>query len=603
MSVSNPWLTPYQRSFNDIKAKLIQSLRSRLPEITDFTEGNIFIVILSIWAAMAEVLHYYIDNMGRETFVTTARRYSSLYKHAQLVDYRIKSATAASVDLVLFRKNREAVETDIIIQEGTIFESNDNKKWVVTKNYIWPANSTNVVISVTQKEIYPKTILGNYTENHQAIYLGDLPTGQKYVDGTMVARVNNEPWTLVESFSKSTPYSKVYRVEVDQNQKPYIKFGDGFFGRQPDYNSEISAEFYLTYGKDSNIPENSFSRVPDVLTTIYDDIQVNNPSKALGGSDYESFTLLKNRIPLSIRTLDVAITKEDYEALAMLHPQVDKAYVNYLCGRSVEVYITTKTEDGVGGITPEAIIADVTKYLSNKKVLTTSIQVKTTYPISIYIKATVTGKPSFSALDIKSQVTQALIDNYNYNTSDIYKAIRLSDLYALVDNQSMVDYLKIDALYFIPTPQDWAINGTNKLIVAKYVQSSYVSTYQTGMDEPEDPGYIRLAIQITSGGNKYRVTYAADGVNNVGSVIEGHDMEHEFGKPYSFNLKKADSKNINRYISANIELTLSNSGTSYLEGDVYGIYIQPMNQDIEPEGYTIPIFSSENIELTINETV
>ena len=98
MPTNNPWLNPYQRSFNSIKDQLKASLQTRIPEITDFSEGNIFMIIVSIYAAIAEVLHYYIDNMARETFFVTARRYSSLYKHAKLVDYHIKSAIPASVD-------------------------------------------------------------------------------------------------------------------------------------------------------------------------------------------------------------------------------------------------------------------------------------------------------------------------------------------------------------------------------------------------------------------------------------------------------------------------------------------------------------------------
>ena len=97
MSTSNNWLNPYQRSFNDIKAKLISELRLQIPEITDYSEGNIFVIIISIFAAIAEVIHYYIDNMAREAFLPTARRYSSLYKHAKLVDYHIKSAIPATL--------------------------------------------------------------------------------------------------------------------------------------------------------------------------------------------------------------------------------------------------------------------------------------------------------------------------------------------------------------------------------------------------------------------------------------------------------------------------------------------------------------------------
>lgn len=45
MSTNNPWLTPYQRSFDSIKAKLKTSLNKNVPEITDFSEGNILLLL------------------------------------------------------------------------------------------------------------------------------------------------------------------------------------------------------------------------------------------------------------------------------------------------------------------------------------------------------------------------------------------------------------------------------------------------------------------------------------------------------------------------------------------------------------------------------
>lgn len=68
MPTSNNWLNPFQRSFNDIKSTLISKLRARVPEMSDYSEGNIFILIISIFSAIAEVIHFYIDNMAREAF-------------------------------------------------------------------------------------------------------------------------------------------------------------------------------------------------------------------------------------------------------------------------------------------------------------------------------------------------------------------------------------------------------------------------------------------------------------------------------------------------------------------------------------------------------
>ena len=95
MSVINEWLSPYQRSFESIKKSLLLGLQNKVPEMTDLSEGNILVIVISMFSAIAETLHYYIDNVGRESFFTTCRKYSSLTKHAKFVDYHMKSAVTS----------------------------------------------------------------------------------------------------------------------------------------------------------------------------------------------------------------------------------------------------------------------------------------------------------------------------------------------------------------------------------------------------------------------------------------------------------------------------------------------------------------------------
>ena len=59
--------------------------------------------ITSTVAAIAEVLHYYVDNMARETFLSTARRYDSVVKHGALVDYHARAAIAANKERMIIR--------------------------------------------------------------------------------------------------------------------------------------------------------------------------------------------------------------------------------------------------------------------------------------------------------------------------------------------------------------------------------------------------------------------------------------------------------------------------------------------------------------------
>lgn len=76
-NLMNIWVSYLDRSYQQIKDRVLVKMASRVPEITDRTETNIFVRMISIWAGFVEQLNYYIDNWGRESFVSTARLYAN----------------------------------------------------------------------------------------------------------------------------------------------------------------------------------------------------------------------------------------------------------------------------------------------------------------------------------------------------------------------------------------------------------------------------------------------------------------------------------------------------------------------------------------------
>lgn len=590
MSTSNPWLTPFQRSYNDIKAKLIQSLNERVPEITDMSEGNIFILTLSIFAGIAEVIHYYIDGMAREAFLPTCRRYSSLYKHAKLVDYHVKSAIPSSVDLTVYMQDGSPFPVDIQVPQNTIFNSKDGKQWITTRNVTIERGTYTYKVPVAQKEAV-EVELGTYTSHDIIITLGDLPTDKKYVEGSMVLTIGGEAWTLVDTFAYSGPGDKVYKVELDTTLTPYLVFGDGQFGRKPTIGSLIKGQYYLTYGANGNIPANQFDKVPDVMTDVTSGLTLTNTIAATGGSDYEDFDTLKEHIPLSIKTLGVAITKEDYEAIAMLIDGVDKAYCNYICGKYVEVYITP---DG-GSEASTELINNVKQRMESSKVLTTRVSVYSTHAAKIYLSAEITGRKSFKSIDISNQVKKALLDAYNYQNSDINKPVRQSDLYALMDNQPMVDFLTITELYLLPYPIAININSQNteEIVSVPALNITYFKMISFTTSTPEsdfENCYIQTVIE---NGNAFYKVYANKDLSG-NALYSG-----QYGKPLEVTLTKSK-------FSLTINLPVENA--NYENGTVYQLTTQPMGSngrlvDLIPHNYNIPTISSDNITLIINEVV
>ena len=154
--INNPWLNTLQRSYNDIKVNLLNKVNLMVQDsvnplltseedknkraITDTTEGNIFTLLISMFSGIAEVIHYYIDSMARETFFITARRYTSLQKHCKMLDYHIKSANPPSVNLIIQRTKED--REDLIIpvykpnlSNNVIFKDSSGNQWVTETEY------------------------------------------------------------------------------------------------------------------------------------------------------------------------------------------------------------------------------------------------------------------------------------------------------------------------------------------------------------------------------------------------------------------------------------------------------------------------------------
>lgn len=576
MSVNNPWQTPYQRSYEAIKGKLLNEMRARHPEMTDFTEGNIFVILISMFAAIAEVIHYYIDNMAREAFLPTARRYSSLYKHAKLVDYNIKSAIPATADVILsLSDGSPLVGSDLTIPVGTKFFSTNGLAWISTKTVVFKEGEYYVKVPISQQEQSGDGIeLGTITsQSNISILIPKSSTGQAYAEGSMVLTIDGEPWILVDTFAYSSATDKVYKIEVDSSGNSYIVFGDGRFGLVPSLGGVLKGTFYYTNGSSGNMDADSFSTVPTELLSINPNLTISQPLAATGGSDYESFNMLKAHIPLSIKTLGVAITADDYESITRLIPGVDKAYVDVECGNRVSVYITP---DG-GGVASSALRDQVHQYLQKYKVITTNIGVYSTYKSSIFLDATITGKKSFKAVDISNQVKKALVNKYNYENSTINQTVFLSEVYQLIENSTTVDHLTIDKLYVMSYPKPLTSVDQVELNVTRYVQNSYESS------DPSVPIWITIDESDPTKytvGSPYLEEYA-QGVLNVPTRVQ---------VPGSFD----------------IEITIGNfdgQSGNYSPGDVYQISVTPMNQNIAVVDYNIPIMDPNNINLTIHEVV
>lgn len=573
MGITNKWLNPYQRSYQQIKAKLVESLMGlKDPQgqklITDYSEGNILIIILSLFAAIAEVLHYYVDNMARETFLPTARRYDSVVKHGALVDYHARAAIAATVDVILSRSiTGNSIGAKLTIPQGTLFTDSSGNSWLSARDVIWYSNVTTCKVPIIQHERYTASALNNMvipTGDRVILNLGTLPNGKYYEQGSMSLQIGGETWVLVDTFAKSKPTDKHFMVSVDESLSPYIMFGDGTFGKKPAAGAKITnVVFYLTNGTQGNVKSNTITSVPSVISSSITDATVSNAYDAGGGSNYENFTMLKEHIPLSVKTLGVAITKEDFESLAMLVDGVNKAKADYECGRKLTVYISP---DG-GAVASSELINRVYNLLSQRAPMTTWLKVKSAGKVQIILEMDVTGKKSYKTAEIQTQILTALYNAYSPEQAQIGGSVRLSDIYALIDNLSTVDYLHLTKFYIKPWPT--TIYGNKELNLGQF------------------------KLNKAKGSMTYYITFNSSTTFTVRSVSNGYMATGTVGN----SIQVIDKAN-------GFDFSLDIQNNNYQSGYRYSITVSEPNHDYEDPGFNLPVFeNASQLTLTVKEIV
>lgn len=573
MGITNKWLNPYQRSYQQIKAKLVESLMGlKDPQgqklITDYSEGNILIIILSLFAAIAEVLHYYVDNMARETFLSTARRYDSVVKHGALVDYHARAAIAATVDVILSRSiTGNSIGAKLTIPQGTLFTDSSGNSWLSARDVIWYSNVTTCKVPIIQHERYTASALNNMvipTGDRVILNLGTLPNGKYYEQGSMSLQIGGETWVLVDTFAKSKPTDKHFMVSVDESLSPYIMFGDGTFGKKPAAGAKITnVVFYLTNGTQGNVKSNTITSVPSVISSSITDATVSNAYDAGGGSNYENFTMLKEHIPLSVKTLGVAITKEDFESLAMLVDGVNKAKADYECGRKLTIYISP---DG-GAVASSELINRVYNLLSQRAPMTTWLKVKSAGKVQIILEMDVTGKKSYKTAEIQTQILTALYNAYSPEQAQIGGSVRVSDIYALIDNLSTVDYLHLTKFYIKPWPT--TLYGNKELNLGQF------------------------KLNKAKGSMTYYITFNSSTTFTVRSVSNGYMATGTVGN----SIQVIDKAN-------GFDFSLDIQNNSYQSGYRYSITVSEPNHDYEDPGFNLPVFeNASQLTLTVKEIV
>lgn len=484
MQITQNWVGYLDRSYEQIKRSLLKRLSTNAPEISDHSESNPFIVLIDMFAGVAEVLNLYVDSFAREPFLGTARKYSSMVKIVKNIDYNIKARNYATANLQFTLTDNLGLVIlnpgyTIIIPKGTVVNPvNSNIPFRLDNDVYIPNGISSVYGLAYQYTDVINNPLGNTdgTDN-QKFLLSD-----KYVNGSMKLLVGGIDYTLYNSFGLMGPTTKGFVIDIDENANAVLQFGDGINGFVPPLAQVVMGTYRESEGVIGNLPPGNITQILTPLT-LPDGVKltVNNPDYSSGGSDFEDIEQIRNRAPRSIRTLDRAVSYQDYIDIAMQVGGVGAAEVQYCCGKYVSVYIAPNSK----GVATQALLNNVRDYLECRKMVTTMIDVKPAGVTRIWIKGKVIGKALFTATDISRQVINALDDEFGIGNVGINRKVSVTDIISLVEGLKDVDTFELEKVKIEPYARPLDNNSNTLNIVFTTLPKTtetfiYTLVYQAG---------------------------------------------------------------------------------------------------------------------------
>jgi len=134
-------------------------------------------------------------------------------------------------------------------------------------------------------------------------------------------------WIAMPDLLGSGWQDRHFVVEVNDEGRAHIRFGDGDSGRQPDPGEGFCARYRVARGSAGNVGRDTIRHIVFRTEKIEGAaFRVRNPMPARGGTDPESIAEAKLLAPTAFRkVLRRAITEDDYARLAERHEDVQRA--------------------------------------------------------------------------------------------------------------------------------------------------------------------------------------------------------------------------------------------------------------------------------------
>ena len=286
---------------------------------TDFNRANAGNAKLKGMAFVGDVLNHNIDFWALEGLPIHAQLRRSVQAHARWVGYQIQGRTAAVV-LITFSLPNGAHPEDVTIPAGTLIgllASSDGPQFQLLVDVTILAGETSAIGAAEHSENVQDITFSTGRAN-QVFRLGQAP----YIQNSLTAVADNgaytEPNNLFSNLLSSLPTDRHFSVEVDDDERAVVRFGDDTNGAIP--TGDITFSCKVGGGEEGNVEAGTLGVILDAITdAIGDPVEVaaTNAAAATNGMDAEPLERAKSNAINQQKVRNRTLAREDFEIEAV----------------------------------------------------------------------------------------------------------------------------------------------------------------------------------------------------------------------------------------------------------------------------------------------
>lgn len=213
-------------------------------------------------------------------------------------------------------------------------------------------------------------------------------------------------WQSHRTLLNSGPNATDFVVEVDDDGRASLRFGDAAHGIRPKTGTQFSAAYRIGNGSAGNVGGDSIVHIVASQADLAAIDSVRNPLPAAGGIDPETPDDVRRNAPEAFRRQERAVTPEDYAEVTERFPGVQRAAATTRWTGSW--YTQFITVDPAAGVDSGKLRADLLPFVDRYRMAGQDLEFNDPHYVSLELKLNVCVQPDYFRADVKAGLLDAL---------------------------------------------------------------------------------------------------------------------------------------------------------------------------------------------------